>query len=66
MQSQTPLFLGFVISILGMLTIFSAIVLESETLGAMYYPTIIGGVVIWAVGQAAIHGPMRKAAQKQH
>ena len=65
-HGQRPLYLGFVISVLGMLTIFAAIVLEAETLGSLYYPTIIAGVVIWAVGQASIHGPMRRSAQRQH
>lgn len=65
-HGQKPLYLGFVISVLGMLTIFAAIVLEAEKLGSLYYPTIIAGVVIWAVGQASIHGPLRRAAQRQH
>jgi len=65
-HDQKPLFLGFVVSIVGMLAIFSAIVLEAERLGALYYPTIIGGVVIWAIGQACIHGPMRQRAKSGH
>ena len=65
-HGQKPLILGFVISVLGMLTIFAAIVLEAEKLGSLYYPTIIAGVVIWAVGQVSIHRPMRRAAQQQH
>ncbi len=62
-HDQKPLFLGFIVSVLGMLTIFSAIVLEAERLGSLYYPTIIAGVVIWAIGQACIHGPMRERAK---
>ena len=65
-RDQKPLFLGFIVSVVGRLTIFAAIVLEAEALGSLYYPTIIAGVVIWAVGQAAIHGPMRRDAHKQH
>jgi len=62
-HGQKPLYLGFVISILGMLAIFTAIVLEAEALGSLYYPTIIGGVLVWAGGQWCIHGPLRRAAR---
>jgi len=65
-HDQKPLFLGFIVSILGMLTIFSAIVLGAEGLGSLYAVIIIAGIVIWAIGQACIHGPMRQRAKAGH
>jgi hypothetical protein len=49
-----------------MLTIFSTVVLEHATLGVWYVPTIVAGLVIWALGQAKIHGGIRQRSQQGH
>jgi hypothetical protein len=65
-HDQKPLVIGTLVSLLGMLTIFSTVVLEHANLGALYIPTIVAGLVIWALGQAKIHSGIRQRSQQGH
>jgi len=65
-HDQKPLVIGTLVSLIGMLTIFSTVVLEQATLGVWYVPTIVAGLVIWALGQAKIHGGIRQRSHQEH